>query len=54
MNVTQTRIAFSARVEAAEGDEDTIVTKNGRNVAILLGIEEYRRLRAAAGDPTDA
>jgi PHD/YefM family antitoxin component YafN of YafNO toxin-antitoxin module len=54
-NVTQTRVAFSAVVEESDtGGEDTIVTKNGTGRVILLNLDEWRRLRAAAGEPTDA
>ena len=43
---------FSRLVEAARALGPQVVTRHGREVAVILSIEEYRRLRGtAAGDP---
>ena len=42
---------FSRVVDAARATGPQIVTRHGREVAVLLSIEEYRRLRGA--DLTD-
>lgn len=37
---------LSSVVEAAERGEPQLVTKHGRPAAIILAVEEYRRLKA--------
>lgn len=46
---------FSRLVEAARRAGPQVVTRHGREVVVVLSIEEYRRLRGAeAGDPLTA
>jgi prevent-host-death family protein len=41
---------FSRVVDRARSDGAQIVTRNGKEVAVVLGIEEYRRLSDEAGE----
>jgi prevent-host-death family protein len=41
---------FSEVVERALADGPQVVTRRGREVVVVLGIDEYRRLRAGAPD----
>jgi prevent-host-death family protein len=40
---------FSRLVEHALSDGPQIVTRNGKEVAVLVGIDEFHRLRANGG-----
>ena len=40
---------FSRLVDRARNNGAQIVTRNGKEVAVVIGIEEYRRLRADRG-----
>ena len=40
---------FSRVVERARSEGPQVVTRNGREVAVLLDIDEYRRLRSDGG-----
>jgi prevent-host-death family protein len=40
---------FSRVVDQARSDGAQVVTRNGKEVAVVLGIDEYRRLRADGG-----
>ena len=44
LQLREAKAKLSALVEAAENGEATIVTKNGRPAAMLVPIEEGRRL----------
>ena len=41
---------FSRLVERARTNGPQLVTRNGKDVAVVLDIEEYRRLTAHGGD----
>jgi len=41
---------FSRVVELAHSGEPQVVTRNGKEVAVVLDIEEYRRLTSHGGD----
>ena len=41
---------FSRVVDQARSGEPQLVTRNGKEVAVILDIEEYRRLRPHGGD----
>jgi prevent-host-death family protein len=41
---------FSRVVQAARSGEPQLVTRNGKDVAVVLDIEEYRRLTSHGGD----
>jgi prevent-host-death family protein len=41
---------FSRLVEQARSDGAQIVTRNGKEVAVVLGIEEYRKLTDSGKD----
>lgn len=41
---------FSRVVSEAEGGSPQIVTRHGREVAVVLGIDEYRRLGRSGRD----
>ena len=41
---------FSRLVECARAEGPQLVTKNGTEVAVVLDIEEYRRLSGHGGD----
>ena len=41
---------FSRLVERARTEGPQLVTKNGKEVAVVLDIEEYRRLSGHGGD----
>jgi prevent-host-death family protein len=41
---------FSRLVELARTEGPQLVTRNGKDVAVLLGVDEYRRLRSDRGD----
>jgi prevent-host-death family protein len=47
---------FSRLVDSARTDGPQVVTRHGREVAVVLSIEDYRRLRGAdgGGDASDA
>ncbi len=40
---------FSRLVDRARSDGPQVVTRNGKEVAVVLGIEDYRRLRSDGG-----
>jgi prevent-host-death family protein len=40
---------FSRLVERARSDGPQVVTRNGKEVAVVLGVEDYRRLRSDGG-----
>lgn len=40
---------FSRLVDTARTDGPQVVTRHGREVAVVLSIEDYRRLRGADG-----
>jgi prevent-host-death family protein len=40
---------FSRLVERARSEGPQVVTRNGKEVAVVLGIEDYRRLRSDGG-----
>lgn len=40
---------FSRLVDSARTDGPQVVTRHGREVAVVLSIEDYRRLRGADG-----
>ncbi len=46
--VQEAKQRFSEVLRAAESGEPQIVTKHGEEVAVVIGIAEYRRLRGAA------
>lgn len=48
--VQQAKARFSELVERAASGGPQTVTKHGRPVAVVLGVDEYRRLRALAPD----
>jgi prevent-host-death family protein len=41
---------FSRLVERARSGEPQLVTRNGKEVAVLLDVDEYRRLTSHGGD----
>jgi len=41
---------FSRLVERARSGEPQLVTRNGKEVAVLLDVDEYRRLSSHGGD----
>jgi len=41
---------FSRVVDQARAGEPQLVTRNGKEVAVLLGVDEYRRLTSHGGD----
>jgi prevent-host-death family protein len=41
---------FSRLVERARSEGPQVVTRNGKEVAVVLGIEEYRKLTDHGGD----
>jgi len=43
--VQEAKQRFSEVVKAAEADGPQIVTKRGEEVAVVIGIDDYRRLR---------
>ena len=40
---------FSRLVDCARSDGPQVVTRNGKEVAVVLGVEDYRRLRSDGG-----
>jgi len=40
---------FSRLVDKARADGPQVVTRNGKEVAVVLGVEDYRRLRSDGG-----
>jgi prevent-host-death family protein len=40
---------FSRLVDRARADGPQVVTRNGKEVAVVLGVEDYRRLRSDGG-----
>jgi prevent-host-death family protein len=40
---------FSRLVERARTDGPQVVTRNGKEVAVVIGVEDYRRLRSDDG-----
>jgi prevent-host-death family protein len=40
---------FSRLVELARSEGPQVVTRNGKEVAVVLDVEEYRRLRSDGG-----
>jgi prevent-host-death family protein len=40
---------FSRLVDRARADGPQVVTRNGKEVAVVLGMEDYRRLRSDGG-----
>jgi prevent-host-death family protein len=40
---------FSRLVDRARSDGPQVVTRNGKEVAVVLGVEDYRRLRSDGG-----
>ena len=45
----QAKQQFSRVVELARRDGPQLVTRNGKEVAVVLGVDEYRRLRSDGG-----
>ena len=45
----QAKHQFSRLVRRAETDGPQVVTRHGEDVAVVLGIEDYRRLRSEDG-----
>jgi prevent-host-death family protein len=45
----QAKHDFSRLVKRAETDGPQVVTRHGKDVAVVLGIEDYRRLRSEDG-----
>jgi prevent-host-death family protein len=41
---------FSRLVERARTEGPQLVTRNGKEVAVVLDVAEYRRLRSSSGD----
>jgi len=41
---------FSRLVERARADGPQLVTRNGKEVAVVLDVDEYRRLTSHGGD----
>jgi prevent-host-death family protein len=41
---------FSRLVERARSGEPQLVTRNGKDVAVVLDVDEYRRLTSHGGD----
>jgi prevent-host-death family protein len=41
---------FSRLVERARSEGPQVVTRNGKEVAVVLDVEEYRRLTSHGGD----
>ena len=52
MAASEAKQQFSRVVNDAQSDGAQIVTRHGKEVAVVLGIEEYRRLRGD-GDADD-
>ena len=46
----EAKAQFSRLVECARTEGPQLVTKNGKEVAVVLDIEEYRRLSGHRGD----
>lgn len=46
----QAKQQFSRLVEAARREGPQLVTRNGKEVAVVLDIDEYRRIRSDSGD----
>ena len=40
---------FSRLVDRARSDGPQVVTRNGKEVAVVLGFDDYRRLRSDSG-----
>jgi antitoxin Phd len=47
LGLRDAKTSFSAIVEAAERGEATIITKHGKPAAVVVPVEEARRLRLA-------
>jgi prevent-host-death family protein len=45
----QAKQQFSRLVDLARSDGPQVVTRNGKEVAVVLGVDDYRRLRADTG-----
>jgi prevent-host-death family protein len=45
----QAKQQFSRLVELARSEGPQVVTRNGKEVAVLLDVDEYRRLRSDKG-----
>jgi prevent-host-death family protein len=45
----QAKQQFSRLVELARSEGPQVVTRNGKEVAVLLHVDEYRRLRSDGG-----
>jgi prevent-host-death family protein len=46
----QAKQQFSRLVERARTEGPQLVTRNGKEVAVVLDVAEYRRLRSDSGD----
>ena len=47
--VQEAKQQFSRVIELARGEGPQVVTRNGKEVAVVIGIADYRRLRSDGG-----
>jgi len=47
--VQEAKQQFSRLVDLASSEGPQVVTRNGKEVAVVLGVDEYRRLRSDRG-----
>jgi prevent-host-death family protein len=54
MGVDDTRKVFSQRIDAAVAhEEQTVITRHGKPVAVIVSMDWLRRAAEAIGEPTD-
>lgn len=49
VNVSEAREQIHAIVEEARAGNETVITKYRKPFAVVIGIDQYRQLREAAG-----